>query len=88
MVTVSLSEFDFGIGYIFDLIERSARSCQLECMVWAEAMTFSWLDLCDMSLPGDIFDPRYWSRDIFSVHEEWDCLLRLVISIRKRQFQG
>ena len=77
MVAVGLGEFDFGIGYIFDLIERSARNCQLGFMVWAEAMTFSWLVLCDMSIPGDSSDPRDWSRDIFSVHEEWDCLCDL-----------
>lgn len=53
MVAVGLGEFDFGIGYIFDLIERSARNCQLGFTVWAEATTFSWFGLCDMSIPGD-----------------------------------
>lgn len=53
MVAVGFGELDLGIGYIFDLIQRSARNCQLGFTDWADAMTFSWLGLCDMSMPDE-----------------------------------
>lgn len=75
MVAVGFGEFDLGIGYIFDLIERSARNGQLGFTNWADAMTFSWLGLCDMSMPDDNRGSWDWVMAIFLVHEKEDCLV-------------